>query len=61
MKRAILNEQYLNGYIINENAPIGTIQIFGGEHIPNGYLQAMSEYHSGSCTHVIFEYTKITD
>lgn len=27
----------------------------------NGYLQAMSEYHSGSCTQVIFEYTKTTD
>lgn len=27
----------------------------------NGYLQAMAEYHSGSCTHVIFEYTKTTD
>lgn len=39
MKRAILNEQYLNGYIINENAPIGSIQIFSGEHIPNGYLE----------------------
>ena len=27
----------------------------------NGYLQAMGEYHSGNCTHVIFEYTKTTD
>lgn len=35
MKRAILNEQYLNGYIINENAPIGTIMQFA-KTCPNG-------------------------
>ena len=37
MKRAILNEQYLNGYIINENAPIGTIMQFA-KNCPNGFV-----------------------
>ena len=37
MKRAILNEQYLNGYIINENAPIGTIHQYV-KNYPNGFV-----------------------
>lgn len=46
-------------YGVDYNKTNGCIYFRGWSK--NGYLQAMSEYHSGSCTHVIFEYTKTTD
>ena len=46
-------------YGVDYNNVHGSLYLRGWSK--NGKLQAMAEYHSGSCTHVIFEYTKTTD
>ena len=54
MKRAILNEQFLNGYIINENAPIGTIQQYA-KNCPNGFVNCNGQSLSRTNYNRLFE------